>query len=156
MGSTRVSGRVIYTHTLEAANFTNPLQPGFGDTFNGELGYPKDQVQVNLGADFGAITFDTQFRYLSKQSVGAIENLISYQGRAPQNLDAFEPAYYPDVLYIGGKIGFDVDDRGSTFYIGVDNLTDRLPPLGTTGTGFGSGIFDNIGRRFYAGFTGRF
>ncbi|SEM00595.1 TonB-dependent Receptor Plug Domain [Sphingomonas palmae] len=156
LGSTRVTGRVIYTHTLEAANFTNPLQPAFGDTFNGELGYPKDQVQVNLGADFGAITLDTQFRYLSKQSVGAIENLISYQGRAPQNLDAFEPAYYPDVLYIGGKIGFDVDDKGTNFYIGVDNLTDRLPPLGATGTGFGSGIFDNIGRRFYAGFTGRF
>ncbi len=156
LGSTRVTGRVIYTHTLEAANFTNPLQPNFGDTFNGELGYPKDQVQVNLGADFGAITLDTQFRYLSKQSVGAIENLISYQGRAPQNLDAFEPAYYPDVLYIGGKIGFDVDDKGTNFYIGVDNLTDRLPPLGATGTGFGSGIFDNIGRRFYAGFTGRF
>jgi outer membrane receptor protein involved in Fe transport len=156
LGSTRVTGRVIYSHTLEAANFTNPLQPGFGDTFNGEVGYPKDQVQVNLGADFGAFTFDTRFRYLSKQSVTAIENFITYQGRPPQNLDATSPAYYPDVLYIGGKIGFDVDDKGSSFYIGVDNLTDRLPPLGGTGTGFGTGIFDNVGRRLYAGFTGRF
>lgn len=156
LGSTRVTGRVIYTHTLEAADFLNPLQPNFGNTFNGEIGYPKDQVQVNLGADFGGVTLDTQFRYLSKQSVGAIENLTTYQGRAPQNLDAYEPNYYPDVLYIGGKIGFDVDDRGSSFYVGVDNLTDRLPPLGATGTTFGTGIFDNVGRRFYAGFTGRF
>ncbi|WP_294192114.1 TonB-dependent receptor [uncultured Sphingomonas sp.] len=156
LGSTRVTGRVIYSHTLEAADFTNPLQPGFGDSFNGEAGYPKDQVQVNLGADFGAFTIDTSFRYLAKQSLGEIENLVSYQGRPPQNLDIYEPAYYPDVLYIGGKIGFDVDDKGSSFYFGVDNLTDRLPPLGATGTGFGSGIFDNIGRKFYAGFTGRF
>ncbi|WP_137899551.1 TonB-dependent receptor [Sphingomonas sp. 2SG] len=154
-GDTRLSGQVIYTHILESSSFLNPLQPSFADTTVGELGYPKDQVQVNLGADFGIVTLDTQFRYLSKQSVGAIENRIAFQGRPPQNLDDFSTPYYPDVLYIGMKLGFDVGER-SSFYIGVDNLTDRLPPLGATGIGAGSAIFDNIGRRMYAGVTARF
>lgn len=155
LGDVRLSGQVIYTHLFEASSFTNPLQPAFADTRLGELGTPKDQVNVNLGADFGSVTFDTQFRYLAKQSVGAIENRIAFQGRVPQNLDDFSVPFYPDVLYIGAKLGFDVDDR-SNFYIGVDNLTDRLPPLGATGTGAGSAIFDNVGRRFYAGVTARF
>jgi outer membrane receptor protein involved in Fe transport len=154
-GDVRVSGQVIYTHILESSSFLNPLQPAFADTTVGELGYPKDQVQVNLGADFGVFTFDTQLRYLSKQAVGAIESQIAFQGRAPQNLDEFSVVNYPDVLYVGMKLGVDFAEK-STFYIGVDNLTDRLPPLGSTGIGAGSAIFDNIGRRFYAGVTARF
>jgi len=154
-GETRIGAEVKYTHILESSSFLNPLQPGFADTTVGELGYPKDQVQVNLGADFGTLTLDTSFRYLSKQSVGAIENHIAFQGRAPQNLDDFDIPYYPDVLYIGMKLGVDIGER-SNFYVGVDNLTDRLPPLGSTGIGGGSAIFDNVGRRFYAGVTARF
>ena len=154
-GGIRVSGQVIYTHYLENASFNNPASPGFGDTFVGELGTPEDQVQVNLNASFGTFYLDTQFRYLSKQSVGVIENLQNYQGRPPQNIDAFFPEYYPDVLYIAGRVGVNINDK-SRFYVGVDNLTDRLPPLGTTGIGAGSAIFDNIGRRFYAGVSARF
>ncbi|KQM91474.1 hypothetical protein ASE70_15440 [Sphingomonas sp. Leaf22] len=155
LGDVRLNGQIIYTHLFEASSFTNPLQPAFADTRLGELGSPKDQVNVNLGADFGILTLDTQFRYVAKQSVGAIENRIGFQGRLPQNLDDFSVPFYPDVLYIGAKLGFDVGER-SNFYIGVDNLTDRLPPLGATGTGAGSAIFDNVGRRFYAGATARF
>lgn len=154
-GNTRVSAEAIYTHILESSSFLNPLQPNFADTTVGELGYPKDQLQVNLGADFGVITLDTQFRYLSNQSVGAIENHITFQGRPPQNLDDFSVPFYPSVFYVGAKLGFDVG-KGSKFYIGVDNLTDRLPSLGATGIGAGSAIFDNVGRRLYAGVTARF
>lgn len=159
-GAVKLSGQVIYTHYLENASFTNPATPNFGNTFVGEVGTPKDQLQVNLGANFGTFYMDTQFRYLSKQSfattaTGGIETLTSYQGRPAQNLDAFSPAYYPDVLYIAGRIGININEK-SRFYVGVDNLTDRLPPLGSTGIGEGSAIFDNIGRRLYAGISARF
>ncbi len=154
-GDVRLNGQVIYTHVFENSSFLNPLQPAFADTVVGEIGSPQDQVNVNLGADFGPVTFDTQFRYIAKQSVGAIENRKGFQGRLPQNLDDFSMPFYPDVLYIGAKLGIDVGEN-SNFYIGVDNLTDRLPPYGATGTGAGSAIFDNIGRRFYAGATARF
>jgi len=35
--------------------------------------------------------------------------------------------------------------------VGVDNVFNRLPPLGLTGAGAGSGIYSDIGRFFYAG-----
>jgi hypothetical protein len=34
----------------------------------------------------------------------------------------------------------------------VDNLSDRVPPLGLTGVGEGSGIYEVRGRFWYAGF----
>jgi outer membrane receptor protein involved in Fe transport len=37
------------------------------------------------------------------------------------------------------------------FYFGIDNVTDQLPPFGLTGTGAGGGIFDAVGRFYYAG-----
>jgi hypothetical protein len=42
------------------------------------------------------------------------------------------------------------------FYVGLDNATNTKPPLGLTGIGAGSGIYDNIGRFMYAGFLAKF
>ena len=42
------------------------------------------------------------------------------------------------------------------FYAGVDNLFNTYPPFGSTGTGAGSAIYDNIGRYFYGGFKVNF
>jgi outer membrane receptor protein involved in Fe transport len=36
-------------------------------------------------------------------------------------------------------------------YVGIDNVANRLPPLGLTGTGAGSSIYEPRGRFFYAG-----
>jgi outer membrane receptor protein involved in Fe transport len=38
----------------------------------------------------------------------------------------------------------------------VDNVFDKYPPFGLTGTGSGSGIYSNTGRQFYAGFKANF
>ena len=42
------------------------------------------------------------------------------------------------------------------FFVGVDNFTNKQPPLGTTATGAGSAIYNVLGRRFFAGFRARF
>ena len=42
------------------------------------------------------------------------------------------------------------------FYVGVDNVLDRMPPLGSTATGAGSAIYNFRGRNFYAGARARF
>jgi outer membrane receptor protein involved in Fe transport len=49
-------------------------------------------------------------------------------------------------------LNFSLKDRYQ-FYLGVDNLFDRMPPLRLTGAGEGSGIYNGIGRFFYAGFV---
>lgn len=48
------------------------------------------------------------------------------------------------------QLGLKVGDQ-YRLYVGVDNLTDELPPLGTMCTGAGSGIYNSICRYFYAG-----
>ena len=47
-------------------------------------------------------------------------------------------------------------NKSFNIYLGVDNVGDRLPPQGLTGTGDGSGIYDLLGRYFYTGVTARF
>jgi outer membrane receptor protein involved in Fe transport len=146
-GGVKVTSHLVYSHQFQNDSFTDPNQPGFADTVLGEVGQPRDEVNWNLGGDFGKFFGNLEMHYIGKQSVGAIENHINFQGRAPQNLDDYDIPFYPAVFY--------VTDR-SNFYFGIDNVTDQKPPLGATGTGAGSAIFETIGRRFYAGVTARF
>ena len=59
------------------------------------------------------------------------------------------------VLYSDVRVGIDVT-KDYNFYLGVDNLTNTKPPLGLTGIGAGSSIYDVRGRYFYAGFVAKF
>jgi outer membrane receptor protein involved in Fe transport len=154
-GDVLIGSKVDYTHQLHNETFTNPSDPAFGDNLLGEVGIPKDAVNWNIDADFGDFFVNTQFRYLSKMALGAIENHQSYQGRAPQNLDDFDIAFYPDVFYMNTRFGINIQKNG-TFYFGIDNVTNRVPPLGSTGIGGGSAIYEPVGRRYYAGITAKF
>ena len=154
-GGVVIDTDIKYTHQLSNESFTNPSDPAFGNNLLGEVGVPKDAANWNINADFGSVYVNTQFRYLSKQAVGAIENHQAYEGRPPQNLDDFDIPFYPDVFYVNMRFGFNIQKAGS-FYIGVDNLTDRVPPLGSTGIGGGTAIYEPVGRRLYAGVTARF
>ena len=155
-----LSGKVNWNHQFENTAFTDPTDPSFGDTIVGEVGSPKDQFNVNLDGKFGDFFVNYQVRYLSKQLIttttsGFYEDVNSFQGRPPQNADFQDIQYYPDVMYNDIRFGVEFGPS-STFYLGVDNLTNRLPPLGSTGIGGGTGIFENVGRRFYAGINAKF
>jgi outer membrane receptor protein involved in Fe transport len=154
-GAFKLSSLLAYTHQLENDAFTDPTQPNFGTNYLQTVGTPKDKVYWNINAALGIFEFNTTLNYLGKMSVGAIEDTTSYQGRPPQNADDYSIPYYPDVIYASARLGLNIKG-GSQFYVGVDNLTDRLPPLGSTGIGGGTGVYDNVGRRFYAGFKAKF
>jgi hypothetical protein len=87
-------------------------------------------------------------------SVEAIENIRSVQGRPPEDSDAFSPRYFGGRTYQNVKVRLDLLRHGS-FYFGVDNITDQLPPPTLTGVDQGA-IYDNVGRFFYAGATLRY
>ena len=42
------------------------------------------------------------------------------------------------------------------FYLGIDNLTNTKPPYALSGIGGGSGIYDDVGRFYYAGVKAKF
>ena len=67
-----------------------------------------------------------------------------------QNADYADRRFYPSVLYQDIRASYDINDSVNA-YVGCDNFTDEIPPLGLTGTGEGSGIYDVRARYFYAG-----
>lgn len=158
-GSVKLDMQLDYTHQLERTSFTNPADASFGDNLLGEIGFPKDAANFNINADFGPVFVNTQLRYLSGMSVGAIENHFAFEGRPAQNLDDFDIPFYPSVFYVDTRFGINITqdgkDRGN-FYFGIDNLTNRVPPLSSTGIGGGTAIYEPVGRRFYAGVTAKF
>ena len=154
-GFVKASSVLVYTHQFENAAFIDPSQPTFGDNYLGELGTPRDKLFWNLNGAFGPFEMNYQFNYLAKMAVGLIEDTKSYQGRPAQNADRYSIPYYPDVVYMNARFALNIEG-GSQFYLGLDNLTNRIPPLGATGIGAGSGIYEPIGRRMYAGFKAKF
>lgn len=151
----RFNTRLIYTRALENASFLDPITPDFGNTVNGELGNPKNAFNWKNTFETGPITLGYEMRFLDKMTNGAYENYYSYQGRPPQNADAFETRFYKATFYHDVRVAFDVDKKFN-FYVGVDNLLNTNPPLGLTGIGDGSGIYSNRGRFFYSGFSAKF
>jgi outer membrane receptor protein involved in Fe transport len=151
----RLDLRVIYTHTLQRSNFENPADPTFENVIKKELGDPTDEFAIRANLKTGAVTFGYNLRYIGKQYLNTFEDYNSVNGQPPQNADYADVRFYPSVTYHNFRVGFDFGDRNE-FYVGVDNAFNKAPPLGLTGIGAGSGIYDNRGRYFYSGVRARF
>ena len=154
-GEFAVNVNAIWTHTFRRDNFTDPTNPDFRNRLLDELADPSDQVNVNASMNAGPITIGYQLRWLDEQYLNTYEDFNTINGLPPQNQDYADRQKYPDVFYHDVRVDFKLDDKFN-IYAGVDNVTDRQPPLGLTGVGAGSGIYDVRGRIGYVGFRGRF
>lgn len=152
----RVSLRSIFSYVIDRTNFLDPIFPNIPTRQLSNLGDP--QIEGQITADYrsaGGFKFQYQFQYIGRQTIGAYSAQNPYNGSPPTNADQFPRVYYPQVTYHNARIGFDVDKKFE-FYFGVDNLFDKLPPLGLLGNEAGGAIYSNVGRQFYAGFKANF
>jgi outer membrane receptor protein involved in Fe transport len=142
--------RLVYSHALEREDFLDPTDPSRPDQFLLELGDPKDAF--NLATDFtrGPFSINHEVRFVGKMLVSLAEDFFSVGGRPPQNADFADRRYYPSAVYHDLRASYDISDALNV-YLGVDNLADKVPPLGLTGTGGGSAIYEPRGRFFFAG-----
>ncbi|HYI40623.1 MAG TPA: TonB-dependent receptor [Allosphingosinicella sp.] len=147
--------RATWTHILQNDTFLNPTDPTFANRILRELGDPQDEVNVNASIKAGKYSLGYQVRYIGKQYINTYEDYNALNGLPPQNADYADRIYYPTVFYHDVRLGIDVTERFN-FYMGIDNITNRMPPLGATGVGAGSGIFNARGRNFYAGAIAKF
>ena len=160
-GSFTGSFRANYTRVLQRDDFTNPNDASFADRIMSEAGTPKDRLTANLDATAGNFTFGYQVRWVGKQVFGAAENTYSVNGQDPQNPDYSDPRFYGNVFYHDIRAELALNTQFA-LYGGVDNLTNRFGPFGSTGIGASSdnvgntGLYDNKGRSFYAGFRAKF
>jgi outer membrane receptor protein involved in Fe transport len=146
----RISARLAYTHSLQNDEFLDPTDPGRANQLLLELGFPKDEVNLSLGVETGRFTMGYQMRYIGKAVLNEYEDLFPKQGRDPENADYAEDRFYRSLFYHDIRFDWQATDQ-TNFYFGVDNIGNRMPPQGLSGTGDGSGIYDVLGRYFYAG-----
>ena len=152
-----VAFRANWTHVLQNDAFLDPDDASFADQALYEVGDPKDRITANASIERGKVTFGYQVRWIGKQVFGEAENTISVQGRDPVNADYADAKGYGNVFYHDIRLDYQVSDEFN-FYAGIDNVGNRFPPWGGTGIGAGfdnvgvTGLYDNRGRYFYAGF----
>lgn len=177
----RLRASLIATRVVALNNFTDPTRPTEPNRQLSELGDPQWAGSFFFDYDFGDFDFRYTARYIGKQvnnslayetlfshtrlcpASGVTPNTGGINGAAvpcaagslvtvaPNNADAVERKWYPDVLYHDIRIGFDIADK-FRLYGGVSNLLDRQPPLGLLGTA-GGDPFDSFGRNFFIGFN---
>ena len=167
----RLSMRAIATHVLDRVNFLDTDNPEIPNDARGELGDPIWAANFNVAYTIDRITLGWSGRYVGPQFIGARENYRSSiqpcttGGTVPRtdtactpgelvvapplNPDAFPVETYPARFTQDLRLDIQATDD-FRFTIGVDNLTNQLPPFGLTGGGGGSGIFDNRGRTYFA------
>jgi outer membrane receptor protein involved in Fe transport len=170
----RFSLRGIFTYVMQRTNYIDPAFPDAPNRQLSELGDPQIEFQVSANYRTGPLSLRYQVQYIGKQTVGTYEQQHAYPGVCPvtpipgltctpgsivrlppSNADAFSPVYYPSVIYHNARIGWNID-RKFEWYFGVDNISNKIPPLGNLGVGAGGAIWDNVGRYFYSGFKANF
>jgi len=145
----RLDTRAIATYTMERNNFIDPTDPGFADRQLSELGDPVFSGTLITGLGLGKFDLRHTLRYIGSMTDWDYEDTHSVQGRPPNNPDVADRIRTGAVMYHDLRLGFTIPSY--QFYLGVDNVFNRHPPLGLTGAGEGSGIYNGIGRFFYAG-----
>jgi len=151
----RLSLTAYWTHYFQNDQFMDPTNPSYKDTLLDELNYPSDAITMNASFQTGAFKLGYQMRWLGGMYLNEYEDYNSVNGVPPQNEDYAPIKKYPDVFYHDIRASYDIDDK-YTFYLGVDNVFNKMPPYGLTGIGDGSGVYPNMGRYFYTGITAKF
>ena len=155
-GGSRIAVRGIVSVVLQRTNFISPTDPNFADRQLSEVGDPRWRGSFTISYELpNGINFRYGLRYIGKQTISTYEAQNSFQGRPPTNPDVLPVVYYPEVTYHNFRLGVNVAKKFE-WYIGVDNAFDKKPPFGSTATGGGTSIFENVGRYFYSGFKANF
>jgi len=140
---------------IQRDDFLDPVHPSDPDQVLYELGDPKHAFNLNTDFTTGKFSFGYQLRFLGHMAINLAEDVFAVGGNPPQNADYAEKKFYPNIIYHDVRAAYDISDDWNA-YFGVDNLSDRIPPLGLTGTGEGSGIYEARGRFWYAGVKVKF
>jgi len=147
--------RAIVTKTFVKYNYTIVTDPNFATRQLGLLGDPEWQGQFSANVTHGIFNFGYRMRWFGQTTVsGTYETQLSTQGRPPTNPDALPFIYYP--LLTVHDLRLDINTKsGYSFYLGVDNVFDQLPPYDLQGTEAGNPI-SPVGRFLYVGASIKF
>lgn len=154
-GDFKINLRGLLSYVIKRNNYTDVTTPTFYDRQLSELGDPQWQGQLSANIGNSQFNLGYRMRYIGKMTIaGDYETQHSVQGRPPLNPDALPRVWYPQITYHDLRLEF-TPTNTYKFYVGVDNLFDRLPPLDLLGTA-GGDPYNNIGRFFFGGVEFKF
>ena len=112
---------------------------------------PVRNVQITRQAsEFDLTAHGDTKMYAGPGRVKRGGTLEAYVKAPPSDAEVWYPERWIQNLRLNVRV-----NKKYSFYTGVDNFTDQLPPLGLIGNEGGNG-FDPIGRYWYAGFRADF
>jgi hypothetical protein len=152
----RLSVRAYYTHQLKNSNYTDPTRPTFETRLLDQLGDPIDEVVFNADLTVNKFTLGYGAHYIGPMLTTAYANIFPINGQPPLNEDIISIQHYPSVIYhdirLSVQLGStETNRKGFEWFIGVDNMFDKHPPLGSSAVGSGSAIYDVLGRTYFTG-----
>ena len=159
---------LLWVHTLQSSNFENPSLPNFENRILSEIGDPKDEARLDADLKVGNVTFGYRVHYIGRMinSLAAYEDFeplpsaCTAAGCPPNNADFADIEWSPAVTYQDLRFQWDTGPvfmaKNVQFYVGVNNIFNKVPPLGVTGLGSGTAIYDIRGRNYYGGIKARF
>lgn len=150
-----LSLRGITTYNIERNNFLDPDNPTVPNRVLGELGDPEWAANFSASYRRDVIQLRYDLRFVDRQVIGAYENYFAFDGDGPDNPFFTNERVYPRRFYHDVRVDFRVNEDFS-FFGGISNFTNQLPPFGLTGLGGGSGIYDPLGRLFFFGARANF
>lgn len=148
LGTGRLKLDLNATRVLHYTDF--PFQEDQDESVeqNGTLGFPEWKATLRVGYALAAWNFDWSTRFVSD---GLRVSNDSYHS----NPNSTTPIRAGSGVFhdLRGSYRF---DSGWQVYAGITNVFDSDPPVALYGTGFGSGLYDAMGRSYYAGFNYKF
>ncbi|MCX2796378.1 TonB-dependent receptor plug domain-containing protein [Microbulbifer thermotolerans] len=130
---------LLGTELLERNDYPFQDNPDDPDEVRGELGDPIRSYTTNVTYYRGDLQVNWRSRY--------IDDMLLIE--TDQRRDLQDPYKTPSIRYhdLQGRYKF----ADFEVYGGVNNIEDVEPPVGLSGTGGGSGIYNTLGRNFYLG-----
>lgn len=111
---------------------------------NGTLGFPEWKASLRATYTLQNWMFNWNARYFS--SMLRVTN-ESYRSNPTQTT----PIRAGAGVFNDLKASYTFGKSGLQAYLGITNVFDRKPPVNLFGTGFGSALYDALGRAYYAG-----
>ena len=145
----RMRWDVNATRVLNYKEYPFQVDPTDEIDDNGTLGYPewKATLRVGYSRDNWDANWSTRFA-----SGGLRVSKESYRSNPTQtNVTEAGSGVFHDI-----RGSYTFKDTGLQIYGGVTNVFDADPPANLYGTGFGSGLYDQIGRAYYVGLNYKF
>jgi outer membrane receptor protein involved in Fe transport len=131
------------TRTLNYSEYPFQDDPDESIEQKGTLGFPEWKATLQLGYSAGAWAFNWNTRYFSEMLRVSNE---SYRSNPTQTT----PIHAGSGVFHDARVSYALDN-GWQLYGGISNVFDADPPVNLFGTGFGSGLYDAMGRSYYVG-----